>query len=90
MEYMKYFKFDRVQFDRDFVTRLDDPNSLSIFKSLIEMSKSLQITTVAKWVDKESQKQRLAELGIDYLQGFGIGKQLTEKQLIQHYNQIKH
>jgi len=89
MEYMRHFKFDRVQFDRDFVTRLDDPNSLSIFKSLIEMSKGLQITTVAKWVDKESQKQRLTELGVDYLQGFGIGKQLTEKQLIQHYNQIK-
>ncbi len=86
MEYMKHFKFDVVQFDRDFVTNLDDPNNLSIFKSLIDMSKGLHITTVAKWVDKEEQKQKLKELGVDYLQGFGIGKQLTERQLIQHYN----
>lgn len=86
MEYMKHFKFDVVQFDRDFVTRLDDQNSLSILKSLIEMSKGLQITTVAKWVDKEEQKKILKKLGIDYLQGFGIGKQLTENQLIQKYN----
>ena len=86
MEYMKHFKFDMVQFDRDFVTNLNDTNSLSIFKSLIDMSKGLQITTVAKWVDKEEQKQQLKELGVDYLQGFGIGKQLSERQLIQNYN----
>ncbi len=86
MEYMKHFKFDVVQFDRDFVTNLDDDNSLSIFKSLIDMSMGLQITTVAKWVDTEEQKQRLKDLGVDYLQGFGIGKQFTERQLIQHYN----
>ena len=78
MEYMKHFKFDVLQFDRDFVTNLNDSNSLSIFKSLINMSKGLQITTVAKWVDKEEQKLQLRELGVDYLQGFGIGKQLTE------------
>jgi len=86
MEYMKHFKFDVVQFDRDFVTNLNDTNSLSIFKSLIDMSRGLHITTVAKWVDKEEQKRQLKELGVDYLQGFGIGKQLTEDQLIQHYN----
>ena len=86
IEYMKHFKFDMVQFDRDFVTHLNDSNSLSIFKSLIDMSKGLQITTVAKWVDKEEQKRQLKELGVDYLQGFGIGKQLTEDQLIRHYN----
>ncbi len=86
MEYMKHFKFDVVQFDRDFVTNLDDDNSLSIFKSLIDMSKGLDITTVAKWVDNEEQKELLKDLGVDYLQGFGIGKQFTERQLIQHYN----
>jgi len=86
MEYIKHFKFDRVQFDRDFVSRLDEQNSLSILKSLISMSKGLQITTVAKWVDNEEQKQRLVKLGVDYLQGYKIGKQLTERQLIKQYN----
>ncbi|MEA3491416.1 MAG: EAL domain-containing protein [Campylobacterota bacterium] len=86
LEYMKHFKFDIVQFDRDFVIGLDDPNSLSIFKSLIDMSRGLGITTVAKWVDIEKQKQQLKDLGVDYLQGFGIGKPMTEQQLIKYYN----
>ena len=86
MEYMKHFKFDVVQFDRDFVTRLDDNNTLSILKLLVDMSKELGITTVAKWVDKEEQKETLKSLGIDYIQGFGVGKQLTEHDLIKKYN----
>ena len=86
MEYLKHFKFDRVQFDRDFVTKLNDSNSISILKSLIDMCKEMNITTVAKWVDRDDQKAKLTELGIDYLQGFGVGKQLTEHRLIQYYN----
>jgi EAL domain-containing protein (putative c-di-GMP-specific phosphodiesterase class I) len=86
MEYIKHFKFDRVQFDRDFVTKLNDTNTLLILKSMIDMTKGLEITTVAKWVDKEEQKQKLIDLGVDYLQGFGIGKYLTEEELIQNYN----
>ncbi len=86
MEYMKHFKFDMVQFDRDFVTNLEDTTTQAMLESLIRMSKELQITTVAKWVDKESQKERLTGLGIDYLQGFGIGKPLNEHSLLQQYN----
>jgi len=86
MEYMKHFNFDLVQFDRDYVTKLDDANTEAMLSSLITMSKGLKITTVAKWVDKGSQKEKLKSLGIDYLQGFGIAKPLTEKQLIDTYN----
>jgi len=86
MEYLRHFKFDIVQFDRDFVSRIDDKNSLSILKSLIKMSQELGITSVAKWVDKEHQKEILVDIGIDYMQGFGIARQLTEQQLIEKYN----
>jgi EAL domain-containing protein (putative c-di-GMP-specific phosphodiesterase class I) len=50
------------------------------------MSKELGIITVAKWVDKEAQKKKLIALGIDYLQGFGIGKAINETELLEHYN----
>jgi EAL domain-containing protein (putative c-di-GMP-specific phosphodiesterase class I)/GGDEF domain-containing protein len=86
MEYMRHFKFDMVQFDRDYVGNLEDPNSLAMLHSMVNMSKNLGITTVAKWVDKKEQKQKLIAMGIDYLQGFGIAKPLTETQLINTYN----
>jgi EAL domain-containing protein (putative c-di-GMP-specific phosphodiesterase class I) len=89
MEYMKHFKFDLVQFDRDYVTKLDDTNTHAMLSSMVKMSKDLNITTVAKWVDNESQMTKLKTLGIDYLQGFGISKPISEKTLIDTYNEIK-
>ncbi|HIP62022.1 MAG TPA: EAL domain-containing protein, partial [Sulfurovum sp.] len=86
MEYMKHFRFDMVQFDRDFVTKLEDKITYEMLHSLIEMSKNLNIKTVAKWVDKDRQKTKLLELGIDYVQGFGIGKPILEKELIDLSN----
>ena len=86
MEYMKNFNFDLVQFDRDYVTKLDDANTYAMFSSMVKMSKDLNIITVAKWVDNESQKTKLKTLEIDYLQGFGISKPISEQTLIDSYN----
>jgi len=86
MEYMKHFKFDMVQFDRDYVTNLDDSTNIAMLTSLITMSKDLEIKTVAKWVDKAQQKEKLISLGIDYLQGYGIDQPISEQALLRRYN----
>lgn len=86
MEYMKHFKFDMVQFDRDYVTDLENETTYAMLHSLIKMSKDLQVLTVAKWVDNEAQKKQLRALGINYIQGFGVEKPLDEEALINRYN----
>lgn len=86
MNYMKHFKFDIIQFDREYVTHLEDKTTHAMLHSLINMAKDLDVQTVAKWVDNDSQKETLKKLGIDYLQGFGIGKPLEEETLINQYN----
>ncbi len=86
MKYIKHFRFDMVQFDREYTVKLDNQTAHEMLHSLASMSKNLGISTVAKWVDNENQKSKLKELGIDYVQGFGVGKTLSEKQLISRYN----
>ena len=86
MEYMKHFKFDMVQFDRDYVTHLEDETSYAMLSSLIDMAKNLHVQTVAKWVDNETQKKKLKTLGLDYIQGFGVSKAIDEEALINRYN----
>ena len=86
MEYMKHFKFDMIQFDREYVTRLHNHTTYAMLSSLVEMSKNLDIQTVAKWVDKKERERELRSLGIDYLQGFGIAKPLNEEELINRYH----
>jgi len=86
MEYIKHFKFDMVQFDRDYVTNLEDNTTYAMLNSLIKMSKDLQVQTIAKWVDNDEQKKKLRVLGINYIQGFGVSKALNETDLINRYN----
>ena len=86
MEYMKHFQFDMVQFDREYVTKLDNTKTEAMLRSLVQMANELGIITVAKWVDKPEQKEKLSQMGIHYLQGFGIAKALKENELIKQYN----
>lgn len=86
MEYIKHFKFDMVQFDRSYVTKLEDKTTYAMLNSLIQMTQDLEVKTIAKWVDKEKQKEALISLGIHYLQGFGISKPIDEITLIERYN----
>lgn len=88
MEYIKHFKFDMVQFDRDYVTKLEDKTTYAMLHSLIKMSKDLEVETVAKWVDNPEQAKKLKLLGITYIQGFGVGNVLDEATLIEHYNAV--
>lgn len=86
LEYMKHFKFDMVQFDRDYSSNLEDETAYAMLNSLVKMLNSLKVQTVAKWVDSEAQKKKLKKLGIGYIQGFGVSKPLTEEELIDKYN----
>ncbi len=89
MEYIKHFKFDMVQFDRDYVNKIDDTARYAMLRSLVTMAQSLGTLTVAKWVDNDKQKEKLESLGIDYLQGYGIGSILSEEALIAQHNPLR-
>jgi len=89
MEYIKYFSFDMVQFDREYISGIDDEKHLSIFTSLVKMVKELNIVTIAKWVDNQKTIEKLKKIDIDYIQGFSVGKVLRENELIEFYNPIK-
>ena len=86
MEYMKHFKFDMVQFDRDYVTHLDNKSTYTMLQSLIQMAQELGVQTIAKWVDTQMQELTLKKAGVQYVQGFGIAKPITEHTLIDRYN----
>jgi len=81
-----YFGYAHLCISKSFVTNIEDANTQAMLKSLVEMSNSMNITTVAKWVDNTSKKEALAKIGIEYIQGFGVGKPINEKELIEKYN----
>ncbi len=88
MDYMRHFKFDMLQFDRDYIANIEDNQSNVMLRAMIAMSKENGILTVAKWIDNEKQKDKLDELGIDYIQGFTVHKPLHEDELLAKHNII--
>ena len=50
--------------------------------SLRDNSRSMSITTVAEYIETEAISLRIAELGVDYGQGFAIGRPVPIEQVL--------
>ncbi|PNN42614.1 sensor domain-containing phosphodiesterase [Klebsiella pneumoniae] len=74
-ERLKHLQADIIKIDGCFVRDiLTDPLDAIMVKSIVEMARAKQMSVVAEYVESEPQKARLLELGVNYLQGYLIGK----------------
>ena len=66
---------DVIKVDGSFVSELKDNEKMAlIVKTIVNLAKSLNIETVAEFVKDENTYKAVEELGIDYAQGYFIGK----------------
>jgi len=73
--YLKHLPVDYVKIDGSFIKQLDSNFEDKVFvKALTDVSQSLGKKTVAEFVENEAILDVLKEFGIDYAQGYYIGK----------------
>lgn len=73
--YLKHFPVDILKIDGGFITDLEsDPVDQLLVKSMIDIAHSLGKKTVAEYVEHQSTMDMLKGFGIDYIQGFLVGK----------------
>ncbi len=73
--YLKQIPVDILKIDGSFVTNLArDTVDQRLVKSMIDIAHDLGKTIVAEFVEDEATKDLLAVYGIDYVQGYLIGK----------------
>ena len=66
---------DTVKIDGLFVKdMLDDPGDSAIVRSINEIAHFLDKRTVAEFVENEAIRAALCEMGVDYVQGYGVQK----------------
>jgi len=66
---------DIIKVDGAFISQLKENDKMAlIVKAIVSLAKSLDIETVAEYVKDEYTYERVKELGIDYAQGYFIGK----------------
>lgn len=73
--YLHNLPVDVLKIDGSFVVDLPtDPVKLAIVRSINEVGHTMGKKTVAEFVESQAVLEKLRELGVDYAQGFAIGK----------------
>ena len=72
---LKAMDIDILKIDGSFVTGVASSRENQLFvRTLLDLARNFGMETVAEWVDNEADAMLLKGLGVDYLQGFMIGK----------------
>ncbi|MFY0663371.1 MAG: EAL domain-containing protein [Natronospirillum sp.] len=74
-EYLNQFSVDVLKLDGQFISDVaSNPRHQAIVRSMVAVAKSYDLKLVAEFVDSQQAQDCLRELGVDYAQGYFIGK----------------
>ncbi|KVE38732.1 putative bifunctional diguanylate cyclase/phosphodiesterase [Burkholderia sp. TSV86] len=75
LSYLKQLPVEYLKIDGSFVANIaSDAASLDIVASINDIGHAMNCKTVAEYVDSEATLQKLTALGVDYAQGYYIGR----------------
>ena len=82
--YLKDLPVDYVKIDGSFVKNIEsDALNLAMVKSMNEVAHATGKKTVAEFVENEQGMDILKNIGVDYVQGYHIGKPLYSRAFVQ-------
>ena len=77
LSYLQRFSIDKLKIDQSFVRRLmDGPQERAIVSAIIQIARSLNLTTTAEGIEDEETRQQLAALGCLQGQGYLFSRPL--------------
>jgi len=75
LAYLRALPVDMLKIDGSFVKDiLTDPRAESMVQAIAQLARSIQLTTVAEFVETDEIRLHVAQLGVDYGQGFAISR----------------
>jgi diguanylate cyclase (GGDEF)-like protein len=82
--YLKELPADVVKIDGSFIVDMnDDPANITIVEAIVTLAASLGMRTIAEWAEDQATVQALAELGVDYVQGYAVAKSQPPDTLLR-------
>jgi diguanylate cyclase (GGDEF)-like protein len=73
--YLKNLPVDYLKIDGGFVREMDkDPVSRSMVAAINQIGHAMGLKTIAEWVENESVLEELRAIGVDFAQGYAIGR----------------
>ena len=74
---------DTLKIDQSFVKRMASEDDDTVVRSIVELAHALGLTVIAEGVEDDATRERLAELGSDFVQGYSITRPLPPDDFAQ-------
>ena len=75
LAYLRAFPVHELKIDKSFIASLPaDEDAIALVRTIVQLAKSLSLTTVAEGVETAAQYRALRELGCDEVQGFYVSR----------------
>jgi len=90
LSYLKKLPIDKLKIDKSFVDGLpSNEEDVGIVKTIIALSKSLNLKVIAEGVENEAQKQFLIDEGCPEIQGYLYSKPLDAKSTTEYIKEFQ-
>ncbi len=82
LAYLKHFPLDRLKIDRAFVRELPaNKSDAAITRTVVELGRHLGMEVLAEGVEEEVQRDFLAQIGCQVVQGYLYGKPMSAEDI---------
>jgi diguanylate cyclase (GGDEF)-like protein len=88
--YLKYLPVDFLKIEGEFIKTLpNSPTDRVFIEGIVSVAKKMGIKTIAEYVENEKVLEVVKDLGIDYAQGYYLGKpEPLEEKLKKHFSKV--
>ncbi|MGA3156200.1 MAG: EAL domain-containing protein [Steroidobacteraceae bacterium] len=84
LAYLRSLPITMLKIDGSFVRDvLLDPKAESMIRAISQLAHAMSLVTVAEFVETEEIRTRIASLGVDYGQGFAIGRPMPLAEVLE-------
>ena len=84
--YLKDLPVDYLKIDGGFVKEITvDPVSESMVKAINQVGHIMGLKTIAEFVEHDAIARALKKLGVDYVQGYGIGMPIPFEEHLREF-----
>lgn len=82
--YLKELPADVLKIDGSFVVNMNDhPTNVAIVEAIVNLAMNLGMKTIAEWAEDHATVQTLAEIGVDYVQGFAVARPQDPARILE-------
>lgn len=81
--YLKELPADLLKIDGSFIVNMNrHPANVAIVEAIVNLARNLGMQTIAEWAEDTATVQTLAEIGVNYVQGYIVARPQTAEMLL--------